>query len=76
MAEEKKEVLENIFDEKSEDVVGGEVQEYKSWLKKRYKITNNISGKVAKSGFKDYDEAVAADKRLNSDINSKIYIKK
>lgn len=75
--------LERVQNEKIENVSGGEVIEYnkKTWRhpfsgETRYKVTNNISGKVAKSDIKDFETAMKDDKKLNSEISSEIHAKK
>ncbi|MBQ6144003.1 MAG: hypothetical protein IJI84_05975 [Clostridia bacterium] len=58
-----------------ENISGGEVQQYRSILNffmKRFRVINDMTGTVAISGIKDFNEALELNEKLNSNINQSI----
>lgn len=58
-----------------ENISGGEVQQYRSILHffmKRFRVINDMTGTVAISGIKDFNEALELNEKLNSKINQSI----
>ena len=66
---------EELIKKDTEKVSGGEVQQYRSiWnlWRRRFRVTNDMSGKVAIDGIKDFNEALALNEKLNSHIDKNI----
>lgn len=78
MSEEKKEnLVGKISDKETENVSGGEIQEYRDLLyRRRYKLINDKTGNVARSGISDFDEALEYDEKLNKKPSVQINVKK
>lgn len=58
-----------------ENISGGEVHQYRSiWTlwRRRFRVTNDISGQIALDGIKDFNEALALNEKLNSHIDKNI----
>ncbi|MBR0423022.1 MAG: hypothetical protein IJJ04_00015 [Clostridia bacterium] len=65
---EKNTLSENEF----EKISGGEIQQYSSFFRKRWRVTNDISGTVAIDGIKDFEEALRLNEKLNGHIHKNI----
>lgn len=78
MSKEKKEnLVGKISDKEIENVSGGEIQEYRDLLyRRRYKLINDKTGSVMRSGMSDFDEALEYDERVNKKPSVQINVKK
>ena len=78
MSKEKKEnLVEKISDKGTENVSGGEIQEYRDLLyRRRYKLINDKTGTVARTGISNFDEALEYDEKLNKKPSVQINVKK
>lgn len=73
MSKEKKEnLVGKISDKEIENVSGGEIQGYRNLgtlFRKRYRVTDDRTGEILKSGIKSFDEADDLNKKLNSETS-------
>ncbi|MBR0423021.1 MAG: hypothetical protein IJJ04_00010 [Clostridia bacterium] len=64
-----------LSENESEKISGGEVRQYRNvWtlFRRRWKVTNDMSGEVAIDGIKDFEEALRINRELNAHINKNI----
>ena len=78
MSKEKKEnLVGKISDKGTENVSGGEIHEYIGLLhRRRYKLINDKTGTVARTGISNFDEALEYDEKLNKKPSVQINVKK
>ena len=68
-------IITTLSENELESISGGEVQQYRSiryLFMKRFRVTNDMSGTVAISGIKDFNEALEINEKLNAKINQQI----